>query len=102
MDVFLSLPHLPFVSGITLVDEAKDDIEEDEASQKLVAGIQYAYSKPKVQRKVHVGLNCYIFYHSMQGGGGGGRGVILSGVDLFIKSFLGLPNRIFKGYLVVM
>lgn len=38
--------------GITLVDEAKDDIEEDEASQKLVAGIQYAYSKPKVQRKI--------------------------------------------------
>lgn len=71
MDVFLSLPHLPFVSGITLVDEAKDDIEEDEASQKLVAGIQYAYSKPKVQRKVHVGLNCYIFYHLMQVGGGG-------------------------------
>ena len=100
MDVFLSLPHLPFVSGITLVDEAKDDIEEDEASQKLVAGIQYAYSKPKVQRKVHVGLNCYIFYRLMQVGGGGG--VILSGVDLFIKSFLWLPNRIFKGYLVVM
>ena len=99
MDVFLSLPHLPFVSGITLVDEAKDDIEEDEASQKLVAGIQYAYSKPKVQRKVYVGLNCYIFYHLMQVGGGG---VILSGVDLFIKSFLWLPNRIFKGYLVVM
>ena len=98
MDVFLSLLHLPFVSGITLVDEAKDDIEEDEASQKLVAGIQYAYSKPKVQRKVHVGLNCYIFYHLMQVGGG----VILSVVDLFIKSFLGLPNRIFKGYLVVM
>ena len=92
------MPHLPFVSGITLVDEAKDDIEEDEASQKLVAGIQYAYSKPKVQRKVHVGLNCYIFYHLMQVGGG----VILSGVELFIKSFLWLPNRIFKGYLVVM
>ena len=96
------MPHLPFVSGITLVDEAKDDIEEDEASQKLVAGIQYAYSKPKVQRKVHVGLNCYIFYHLMQVGGGGGVGVIISGVDLFIKSFLGLSNRIFKGYLVVM
>ena len=93
------MPHLPFVSGITLVDEAKDDIEEDEASQKLVAGIQYAYSKPKVQRKVHVGLNCYISYQLMQVGGGV---VILSGVDLFTKSFLGLPNRIFKGYLVVM
>lgn len=38
--------------GISLVDEAKDDEEEDEASQRLVAGIQYAYSKPKVQRKI--------------------------------------------------
>lgn len=89
MDVFLSLPHLPFVSGIILVDEAKDDIEEDEASQKLVAGIQYAYSKPKVQRKVHVGLNCYIFYHLMQVGGGGGH----SFRSWFIyKKFLGVTE----------
>lgn len=93
MDVFLSLPHLPFVSGITLVDEAKDDIEEDEASQKLVAGIQYAYSKPKVQRKVHVGLNCYIFYHLMQvGGGGGGRGGYSFRSWFIYKKFLGVTE----------
>lgn len=42
---------VPF-AGITLVDEAKDDDEEDEASPQLVAGVQLAYSKRKPQRKV--------------------------------------------------
>lgn len=41
------------LAGITLVDEAKDDDEEDEASPELVAGVQLAYSKRKPQRKVH-------------------------------------------------
>lgn len=46
---------LLFVSlaGITLIDEAKDDDEEDEASPELVAGVQLAYSKRKPPRKVH-------------------------------------------------
>lgn len=38
--------------GITLVDEAKDDDEEDETSPELVAGVQLAYSKRKPQRKI--------------------------------------------------
>ena len=38
--------------GITLVDEAKGDDEEDEASPDLVAGVQLAYSKRKPERKV--------------------------------------------------
>ncbi|XP_078344173.1 ubiquitin-like modifier-activating enzyme 5 isoform X2 [Oculina patagonica] len=38
--------------GITLVDEAKDDDEEDEASPELVAGVQLAYSKRKPTRKI--------------------------------------------------
>ncbi|XP_073230207.1 ubiquitin-like modifier-activating enzyme 5 [Porites lutea] len=38
--------------GITLVDEAKGDDEEDEASPDLVAGVQLAYSKRKPERKI--------------------------------------------------
>ena len=38
--------------GITLVDEAKGDDEEDEPSPELVAGVQLAYSKRRPQRKV--------------------------------------------------
>ena len=35
-----------------MVDEAKGDDEEDEASPDLVAGVQLAYSKRKPERKV--------------------------------------------------
>ena len=48
--------------GITLVDEAKDDDEEDETSPELVAGVQLAYSKRKPQRKVHTIINYRYHY----------------------------------------
>ena len=47
------------LAGITLVDEAKGDNDEDETAPKLVAGVQLAYSKRRPQRKV---LSEHFFY----------------------------------------
>lgn len=41
-------------AGITLVDEAKGDDEDDEPSPELVAGVRLAYSNRKPTRKVQL------------------------------------------------